>query len=106
MSFTIKGNDCLPPLAGGYLIINIDKKEFHIVSVPSPILGADRHRDSVNDNFDTVEDGEGNEFTITVWSSNVGVDWKVDIEANEGEEEFKQRIDVEYKANEFWSTQL
>jgi len=101
MSFTIEGNDCLPPLSGGYLIINIDKKEFYIVSVPSPVLGADRHRDSVNENSDIVEDDEGNEFSITVLSSNVGVDWQIDIQAKGDEEGFRKRIDVEYQANEF-----
>ncbi len=101
MSFTIKGNDFLPPLSGGYLIVNIDKKEFCIVSVPSPVLGADRHRDSVNENSDIVEDDEGNEFSITVLSSNVGVDWQIDVKAKGDEDKFRKRIDVEYKANEF-----
>ncbi len=101
MSFTIEGNDCLPPLSGGYLIINIDEKEFYIVSVPSPALGANRYKDSVNRNDDIVEDDEGNEFAITVLSSNVGVDWQIDVKAISDEEKFRKRIDVEYQANEF-----
>ncbi len=101
MSFTIEGNDCLPPLSGGYLIINIDEKEFYIVSVPSPVLGVDRYKDSVNENSDIVEDDEGNEFSITVLSSNVGVDWQIDVKAEGDEEKFRKRIDVEYQANEF-----
>ncbi|MBF0451807.1 MAG: hypothetical protein HQK75_13975 [Candidatus Magnetomorum sp.] len=101
MSFIIEGIDCLPPLSGGYLIINIDKKEFHIVSVPSPVLGADRHRDSVNENSDFVEDEEGNAFSVTVLSSNVGVDWTIEVETKSDEEEFRKRISVEYQANEF-----
>ncbi|MGI2125325.1 hypothetical protein [Shewanella oncorhynchi] len=103
MSFTIEGTDCLPPISGGYLVINIDGSEFHITSVPSPVLGADRHRDSVSENYDTVEDDEGNEFSIIVWSSNVGVDWQIDVKVSEGvdEQELKERIDVEYQANDF-----
>ena len=101
MSFKIEGTDCLPPLSGGYLIIYIDKKEFNIVSVPSPVLSADRHRDSVTENSDIVEDEEGNEFSITVLSSNVGVDWIIEVETKSDEEELRKRIDVEYQANEF-----
>jgi hypothetical protein len=101
MSFIIEGTDCLTPLSGGYLIITIDKKEFHIVSVPSPVLSADRHRDSVNENSDFVEDKEGNEFSITVLSSNVGVDWTIEVKTKSDEEELRKRIDVEYQANEF-----
>ncbi|ETR68472.1 MAG: hypothetical protein OMM_10496 [Candidatus Magnetoglobus multicellularis str. Araruama] len=101
MSFIIEGTDCLPPLSGGYLIINIDKKEFHIVSVPSPVLSADRHRDSVNENSDFIEDEEGNEFSITVLSSNVGVDWTIEVKTKSDEKELRKRIGVEYQANEF-----
>ncbi len=101
MSLTIEGNDCLPPLSGGYLIISIDQKEFYIISVPSPVLGADRYKDSVNENSDIVEDDEGNEFSITVLSSNVGVDWQIDVKVKGDEEDFRKRIDVEYQANEF-----
>ena len=103
MSFTIEGSDCMPPISGGYLIIKIDGDEFDIVSVPSPILGAYRHRDSVTENFDDIEDKDGNEFSIIVWSSNVGVDWQIDITASDIEKEkaLKERIDVEYQANDF-----
>lgn len=103
MSFIIEGTDCMPPISGGYLIINLDGSEFHITSVPSPVLGADRHRDSVSENYDMVEDDEGNEFSILVWSSNVGVDWQIDVNAAKGvdEKDLKERIDVEYQANDF-----
>lgn len=50
MNFTITGNDCMPPIFGGYLITYRNEDEVEVVSVPSPILGADRHRDSVSDN--------------------------------------------------------
>jgi len=103
MSFTIDGTDCMPPISGGYLIINLDGNELHIVSVPSPVLGADRHRDSVSENFDTIEDDDGNNYSINVWSSNVGVDWQIDVTAASGasEDELKGRIEVEYQANDF-----
>tara|TARA_R110002167_G_scaffold2284_3_gene11692 strand:- start:1501 stop:1812 length:312 start_codon:yes stop_codon:yes gene_type:complete len=103
MSFTIEGTDCMPPVSGGYLIINLDGNEFHIVSVPSPILGADRHRDSVSENYDSVEDSDGNQYSINVWSSNVGVDWQIDVNTSFGigEDELKSRIDVGYQANDF-----
>lgn len=103
MGFTIEGCDGMPPISGGYLIINLDNKEFHIVSVPSPVLGADRHRDSVTENDEEVEDDDGNEFAITVWSSNVGVDWRIDVTAKDkaSEAALKRRINVEYQANDF-----
>ncbi len=100
MTFTIEGNDSFPPLSGGYLIISIDGREFHIASVPSPIL-ADRHRDSVCENFDVAEDDEGNEFSITIWSSNVGVDWTIDITPKADEDDLRKRIKVEYQANDY-----
>ena len=101
MNFIIEGTDCLPPLSGGYLIISIDNEEFNIVSVPSPVFGADRYRDSVSENSDIVEDEEGNVFSITVLSSNVGVDWIIEVGAKSDEEKLRKRIDVEYQANEF-----
>jgi len=103
MSFIIEGNDCMPPISGGYLIVKIDGNELDIVSVPSPNLYADRHRDSVTENFDNIEDEEGNEFSIIVWSSIGGVDWQIDITASDIEKEdaLKERIDVEYQANDF-----
>ncbi len=81
--------------------MNIDGKEFHIVSVPSPILGAARHRDTVNENYDIIEDDEGNEFSTMVWSSNVGVDWQIDVKPAGNDQNLKKRIDVEYQANDF-----
>jgi len=103
MSFTIEGTEGVPPLSGGYLIISIDGQEFRIVSVPSPVLVADRYRDSVSENYDTVEDSEGNEFSINVWSSNVGVDWQIDVTAAKqvNENDLRKRIGVEYQANDF-----
>ena len=69
MSFIIEGNDCMPPISGGYLIIKIDGDEFDIVSVPSPILGADRHRDSVTENFDDIEECAESLFSQVVKKS-------------------------------------
>ena len=91
----------MPPISGGYLIINLDGKEFCIVSVPSPVLVASRYRDSITDNHEMLEDKNGNVFSITVWSSNIGVDWEMDITTSGNEETLKNRIDVEYQANGF-----
>ena len=99
MSFILEGNDCMPPISGGYLIIYKDSTEVTVVSVPSPNYTADRYRDSVSENGDIVEDEEGNEFNISVWSSNVGVDWTVEVKTND--DSIKESIKVEYQANEF-----
>lgn len=103
MSFKIDGTDTMPPISGGYLIILLDGQEFHITSVPSPVLYADRYRDSMTENYDVVEDADGNEFDINVWSSNVGVDWQIEVKPSEyvDERKLKQRIAVEYHANDF-----
>ncbi|WP_017223509.1 hypothetical protein [Moritella dasanensis] len=99
MSFTLEGNDCMPPISGGYLIVYKDTTELTVVSVPSPNYTADRYRDSVSDNYDSIEDYEGNKFNIIVTSSNVGVDWTVEIDSLD--ESLMGRIRVEYHANEF-----
>ena len=105
MKFTIEGNDCMPPLSGGYLIILLDDKEIHVVSVPSPNVFADRHRDSISENHDEFEDTDGNGFSISVWSSNVGVDWQLDVTStstsNNSKDHLKNRIGVEYRPNDF-----
>jgi len=33
-SFSINGNNCMPAINGGYLIISVDGKELSILSVP------------------------------------------------------------------------
>ena len=101
MKFTIEGNDCMPPLSGGYLVILIDNQEIYVVSVPSPNIFADRHRDSISENHDEFEDPDGNEFSISVWSSNVGVDWQLDITSTNNKNNLKERIGVEYRPNDF-----
>jgi hypothetical protein len=100
MSFTLDGNDCMPPISGGYLIVYKDSNEITVVSVPSPNYTADRHRDSVSENYDSVEDDNGNKYNISAWSSNVGVDWSVEVDSIAGES-LEGRIRVEYHANEF-----
>jgi hypothetical protein len=99
MSFTLEGNDCMPPISGGYLIVYKGSAEFTVISVPSPNYTADRYRDSVSENGDTVEDEDGNEFNISVWSSNVGVDWSVEVDTND--DSLEEKIKVKYHANEF-----
>ncbi|EAQ54431.1 hypothetical protein [Vibrio sp. MED222] len=99
MKFTLEGNDCMPPISGGYLLIYRGSEEITVVSVPSPNFTADRYRDSVSENYDSFEDENGNEFNINVWSSNVGVDWTLDVVTADGT--LEEQIRVEYHANEF-----
>ncbi len=89
----------MPPISGGYLLIYRGSEEITVVSVPSPNFMVDRHRDSVSENYDSFEDGKGNEFNINVWSSNVGVDWALDVETED--RTLEEQIRVEYHANEF-----
>lgn len=98
LTFRLDGNDCLPPVSGGYLIIFKNDKELSVISVPSPILSANRHRDSVIENNDSFSDDEGNDYSVSVWSSNVGVDWQVDVSAPC---DIRDQLKVEYRANEF-----
>ncbi|HBM2881030.1 TPA: hypothetical protein LVL09_004852 [Klebsiella oxytoca] len=97
--FTIDGNDCLPPVSGGYLVIFLDDEEIASVSVPSPNY-ADKYSDSVVENDDEVEDDEGNTYSISVYSSNVGVDWTVDVSTDQPGD-LRDRIHVEYVSNEY-----
>ncbi|HGL3854413.1 TPA: hypothetical protein ACKE3U_003739 [Klebsiella aerogenes] len=97
--FTIEGNDCLPPVSGGYLVIFIDGEEFSSVSVPSPNY-ADKYSDSVVENDDDFEDDEGNSYSVSVYSSNVGVDWSIEV-TSEKSDELRDRVYAEYIPNEY-----
>ena len=88
----------MPPLNGGYIVITLDGEELHLVSAPSMIWGADRHRDSVAENFDQFDEN-GNEFSISIYSSNVGVDWEISVTTED--DTLKSRISVEYHANDY-----
>ncbi len=102
MAHLITGNDCLPPVSGGYISIKKDGKEIHIASVPSFVPGADRYRDSVSENDDEFEDDEGNEFSISIWSSNVGVEWALNLSAKNGDDKsLLSRIKTEYQSNDY-----
>lgn len=94
-------NEPMAPLFGGYLIVEKDGRELHVVSVPSPNLYAQRRSDSVSENDDTFEDDKRNAFTMNVWSSREGVDWQLAIETAENGDNLLQRISVEYRANAF-----
>lgn len=100
MKFNIEGNDSLPSVSGGYLLISLDGQELATVGVPSPRY-EDRYSDSVVENDDEFDDEEGNRYSVSVYSSNVGVDWVVSV-SNEGNDaDIKKRIKVEYQANEY-----
>lgn len=100
MSFVLEGNDCMPSVSGGYLFISIDGEEVATVGVPSPIF-ADKHRDTVNQNYDDFEDGEGNQYSVFISSSNVGVDWEVKVNTCANDEDVKTRLEIEYQANDY-----
>lgn len=100
MSFELEGTDCMPSVNGGYLVIRFEDKEVGMVSVPSPIF-ADRHRDSINQNFDDFEDDSGNQYSVFVSSSNVGVDWTVTVSNDTDESLLEENLEVEYIANDF-----
>ena len=99
MSFTLDGNDCMPPVSGGYLIVYRGSVELSVVSVPSPNFVADRYRDSVSENSDSFEDDNGNDYSVTVCSSSVGVDWTLEVSTDDPV--LESEIKVEYHANEF-----
>ncbi|MGR6838000.1 hypothetical protein ACU5DF_02410 [Aliivibrio wodanis] len=99
MSFTLEGSDCMPPISGGYLIVFRGTEELTVISVPSPNFIADRYRDSVSENHDSFEDDNGNEFDISICSSNVGVDWSIQVTTTN--DNLEDEIKVEYHANEF-----
>ncbi len=102
MAELITGEDSLPSLYGGYLSIIKDGKEIHIFSVPSLVFAADRYRDSVSENDDEFEDDEGNEFSISIRSSNIGVEWELDLSAKNGDDKtLVSRIKMEYQSNDY-----
>ena len=99
INFSINGADGMPPFNGGYIVINLDGEELYIVSVPSMIWGTERYRDSIVDNFEQLDDENGNVFNVSVYSSKVGVDWEIDVITED--ETLEDRISVEYHANEY-----
>jgi len=102
MPQSISGTDPSPALSGGYISIKKDGKELHIVSVPSFVFGSDRYRDSASQNEDEFEDDEGNEFSIIISSSNVGVDWELSLSAKNGQDkDLAKRIKMDYQSNEY-----
>lgn len=90
----------MPALAGGYLSIFKDGKEIFIAGVPSPVPFPNRYRESVSENDEIFEDEEGNEIAITVQSSSVGVDWRIDVNQSEGAKSLNGRLDARFQPNE------
>lgn len=100
MTLSLNGTIPLPAQYGGYLTVYMDGQEFYITSVPSFVANAPRYHDSIVENLDHVQDDDGNIFDIRVLSSNLGVDWNIQIQSKQADE-LKQRINVEYLANEY-----
>lgn len=100
MKFQIEGSDSLPSGSGGYIYISVDGEELATVSVPSPAY-EDRYSDSVVENGDAFDDEEGNHYDVSIFSSNVGVDWVVSVSTDNSDSNIQDRIQVEYQANEY-----
>ncbi|HEO66104.1 MAG TPA: hypothetical protein ENI73_09585 [Spirochaetes bacterium] len=98
----LRGGDS-PALNGGYIYIYKNGIELHIVSVPSPNLLGERHSDTLVDNYEDFEDGEGNEYSIDIFSSNIGVDWELEvIPKNPAEEDqLIESLTLKYEENPF-----
>jgi len=102
MSKIITGNDGLLPILGGYIYIKKEGKEFHIASVPSLAPGINLYRENVLENDDNFKDNEGNQFVISIWSSHVGIDWKLRLSAKNGDDEaLAKQIEMEYQSNDY-----
>ncbi|MCD6186230.1 MAG: hypothetical protein J7K84_10700 [Deltaproteobacteria bacterium] len=95
----LSGTDALPALNGGYLYIYKNKKLLHIASIPSPNLLGDNYRQSLVENDEYFSDEDGNEFTIDILSSNVGVDWHLTFYPDD--ENIIKSIRYKVKQNEF-----
>ncbi|QEA39589.1 hypothetical protein FGL86_11210 [Pistricoccus aurantiacus] len=74
----LEGSDNRVALSGGYLYIHRGKRLVHIASIPSPNLLAERLSDSVVENTDTFVDEAGNEYTIVIDSTMVGITWSLE----------------------------
>jgi hypothetical protein len=77
LSEHLEGSDSFVALGGGYLYIFLDDRLPHIASIPSPNLLADRTSDSVVENVDHFEDGNGHGFVISIDSSLSGISWRL-----------------------------
>ncbi len=91
-----------PALNGGYIYIYKNGIELYIASVPSPNLSGERQADIEVSNYEDFEDEE-NEYTISIDSSHVGVDWELEITPKNPAEK-DQRIEsltLKYKENPF-----
>ncbi|CAN2049205.1 conserved hypothetical protein [Candidatus Magnetomoraceae bacterium gMMP-13] len=86
-------------LNGGYLYIYKDDKLLHIASIPSPNLLADNFSQSVVENNEDFNDDNGNEFTIDILSSKVGVDWN--LTSYPDDENIIKNIQYKVKLNEY-----
>jgi len=74
----LAGSENLVALNGGYLYIYQGDDLLHIASIPAPNLLGDRTRDTMIDNIDEFQDSAGNQYTIIIYSSSVGIEWYLD----------------------------
>ncbi len=99
----LRGSDSLPAVNGGYITVYLEDAELYIASVPSFNLMAEKHRDSVVENTEEFMDKDENEYVINIWSSNVGVDWDLEIYPKDEKARFAllKRIRIEYESNPY-----
>jgi hypothetical protein len=99
----LRNSDCLPAVNGGYITVYLDESEIHIASVPSFNLMAEKYRDSMVDNMEEFVDKDGNEYVINICSSNVGVDWDLEIYPKNEEDRsaLVEKIRIEYESNQY-----
>lgn len=88
---------------GGRLIIYSNGIQIHNIYVPRPNFGAEKSRDSLNENEDYFEDEFGNEFIIEVYSGMHGIDYTIEATKIVNEsiaKEFCDSLTVQYESLE------
>ncbi len=100
---SLRGSDSMPAVNGGYLTVYSEDAELHIASVPSFNLMAEKHRDSMVENTEEFIDKNGNEYVINIYSSNVGVDWDLEVYPKDDKDRLAlvRKIRIEYESNPY-----
>ena len=99
----LRGSDRLPAVNGGYLTVYSENVEIYIASVPSFNLMAEKYRDSIVENTEEFVDKDENEYVINIYSSNVGVDWDLEIYPKNNADRLAliKKIRIEYESNQY-----
>ncbi|CAM3918564.1 hypothetical protein VA7868_00904 [Vibrio aerogenes CECT 7868] len=100
MTIRFEDTGCPPSVSGGYLLITRNGKEIATVSIPSPVFTG-RIQEITNQNSDSIEDHDGNRYSVQVSSTPSGVDWEMTVTAAGDENQLKCEIAVEYQPNDY-----